>query len=129
MSINLTKKTEEQTIREWIMNWENWTGFEEGFEGRNFNHHWKQEKDHSEDEIKTILVDAYKGELDYEFDGENIMLVIGETSRHREGIELDLLEWDLYANDIIDVGYDKLCEIVSGLFDKEPDFLEAVNAQ
>ena len=57
------------------------------------------------------------------------MLVQGETSRHREGIELDLLEWDLYANDKLTAGYDKLCEIISGLFDKEPDFLEAVNAQ
>ena len=105
----------------------NWTGFEEGYEGRNYNHHWRSARLFPEEEIKILLVDAYKGELEFEFDGERIIIIAAETSRHREAIELDLCEWDWWLEDS-EFGYDEMKQILKDLFCGEPDFLEAVNS-
>lgn len=116
-------------IRSYIMDADNWFGFEEGFEGRNYNHHWKSERDFSEKEIKIILVDAYKGEAEWEFDGERMTIIASETSRHREGIELDLTDWDWWMDDDANnLGWKDVEEILNNLFCGEPDFLEAVNS-
>jgi hypothetical protein len=114
-------------IRSYLMDADNWFGFEEGFEGRNYNHHWKNERDFPEEEIKIILVEAYKGELEMEFDGERITIVAAETSRHREGIELDLCDWDWFEEQD-EFGYEEFDKIITDLFAPQPDFLEAVNS-
>ena len=112
-------------LREWVMDHSHYTGFEEGFAGSNYNHHWMNHTTLDEDEIKTMLVAAYKGELDYEFDGERLTIVLAETSRHREGIYCDLLDWDAYANDELEFDVD---ETIKLLFGDEVDFLQAMNA-
>ena len=118
-----------QKIRSYIMDAANWTGFEEGYEGRNYNHHWRNDRFFSEEEIKWLLVDAYKGELEFEFDGERIIIIAAETSRHREAIELDLCDWDWWMSDEPDdLGCEDVEEILNNLFRPEPDFLAAVNS-
>jgi hypothetical protein len=131
----MTNKSTDNTanntlLRHWVMDFSHWTGYEEGYSGSNYNHHWSEFRSLDEDEIKDILVAAYKGELDVEFDGERLEIHTAETSRHREGIFCDLLNYDAYANDELEFDVD---DTINSLFDKSErapsvDFLIAMNA-
>ena len=114
-----------QLVRTELTNLDNWSAVSEGYSGRNYNHHWAEEWDITDEEKKDLFVRGYKGEAYHEWDGERLMIEHASTSRHREAIYLDIT--GIEALDVID--YDIIEEVVGQMFQgKEIDFLEAVNA-
>tara|TARA_R100000773_G_scaffold27305_1_gene23615 strand:- start:401 stop:760 length:360 start_codon:yes stop_codon:yes gene_type:complete len=114
-----------QLVRTELTNLDNWTPMSEGYSGSNYNHHWAEDWDISDEFKKDLFVRGYKGEAYHEWDGERLMIEHASTSRHRESIYFDVTEiesLDEIDSEIID-------EVIEQMFQgKEIDFLEAVNA-
>ena len=144
----------EQQIRTALTNITNWTAMCEGWEGRNYNHHWDCEVEMCEEDKKEIFVAAYTHRKAKWFNNKTQELVEFEICEVQVEENRIYLFWDSdagldlesnYQNsdrqrhflyfDIDDVkgfdwcSYEEFEKVACELFGIEiPDFLEAVNA-
>ena len=114
-----------QMVRTELTNLENWAALSEGYSGANYNHHWCDDWNISDEEKLALFVRGYKGEAYHEWDGERLMIEHASTSRHREAIY-----WDLTMIDSLDeIDHSIVEEVIEQMFQgKEVDFLQAANA-